>query len=262
MSQATNTAAPSKVALVTGAGSGIGKGCATALLNDGWSVVFTGRRIETLHAAIAAAGPDAAARAVAIACDVTDDASVAALFEEVRQRFGRLDLLFNNAGVSLPSKMPDEVGAAAWRNAVDTNLSGAFYCLAEAFRLMRSQSPQGGRINGGMRNPEDANPGLANPQPRPGQLDPVDYVERTRRIHQNDQENLLPFLAIGWLYVMTQPAPAVAQALFYGYVLSRLLHFAAYLGARPHEWRAALWTAGSLVMIFMAVATLWAGLRA
>ena len=118
------------------------------------------------------------------------------------------------------------------------------------------------RINGGMRNPEDANPGLANPRPRAGQLDAVDYVERIRRIQQNDQENLLPFLAIGWLFVLTNPAPAFAVALFYGYVVSRLLHFAAYLGARPHEWRAALWTVGSLVMIGMALATLWAGLRA
>lgn len=118
------------------------------------------------------------------------------------------------------------------------------------------------RINGGMRNPEDANPGRANPHPRPGQLDPVDYVERVRRIHQNDQENLLPFLAIGWLYVLTQPDPLLAKALLYGYVLTRLLHFAAYLGARPHEWRAMLWTAGSLVMIGMALATLWAGLQA
>lgn len=118
------------------------------------------------------------------------------------------------------------------------------------------------RINGGMRNPEDANRGLANPRPRPGQLDPVDYVERIRRIHQNDQENLLPFLAIGWLYVLTSPDPAIAKAMFYGYLVSRLLHFAAYLSARPHEWRAALWTVGSLLMIGMAAATLWAGLHA
>jgi len=118
------------------------------------------------------------------------------------------------------------------------------------------------RINGGMRNPEDANPGLANPHPRPGQLDPVDYVERIRRIHQNDQENLLPFLAIGWLYVLTGPSPTVALVLLYGYVLSRLLHFAAYLSARPHEWRATLWTVGSLILIGMALVTLWAGLRA
>jgi len=118
------------------------------------------------------------------------------------------------------------------------------------------------RINGGMRNPEDANPGPANPRPRPGQLDPVDYVERIRRIHQNDQENLLPFLAIGWLYVLTSPSPTVALVLLYGYVLSRLLHFAAYLSARPHEWRATLWTVGSLILIGMALTTLWAGLRA
>ena len=162
MSQATNTATPPKIALVTGAGSGIGKGCATALLNDGWHVVFTGRRVETLKAAIAAAGADAAARAVAIACDVTDDASVAALFEAVRKRFGRLDLLFNNAGVSLPSKTPDEVGTAAWRSAVDTNLSGAFYCLAEAFKLMREQSPQGGRIIN--------NGSISAHAPRPGSI--------------------------------------------------------------------------------------------
>ena len=118
------------------------------------------------------------------------------------------------------------------------------------------------RINGGMRNPEDANPGPANPRPRPGQLDPVDYVERIRRIHQNDQENLLPFLTIGWLYVLTIPSPTVALALLYGYVLSRLLHFAAYLSARSHEWRATLWTVGSLILIGMALTTLWAGLRA
>ncbi|MBL8341657.1 MAG: MAPEG family protein [Rubrivivax sp.] len=118
------------------------------------------------------------------------------------------------------------------------------------------------RIQGGMRNPEDANPGPANPRPRPGQLDVVDYVERIRRIHQNDQENLLPFLAIGWLYVLTSPHPATALVLFYGYVASRLLHFAAYLTARPHEWRATLWTIGSLIMIGMALATLWSGLRA
>jgi glutathione S-transferase len=105
-------------------------------------------------------------------------------------------------------------------------------------------------------------PGLANPRPRPRQLDPVDYVERIRRIHQNDQENLLPFLAIGWLFVLTAPSPTVALVLLYGYVLSRLLHFAAYLSASPHEWRATLWTVGSLILIGMALATLWAGLRA
>jgi len=118
------------------------------------------------------------------------------------------------------------------------------------------------RINGGMRNPEDANPGLANPQPRAGQLDPVDYVERVRRVHLNDLENLLPFLAIGWLYVITNPDPTLARILFYGYVVSRLLHSAAYLAARPHEWRAALWSVGALILIGLSTVTLWSGLSA
>ena len=118
------------------------------------------------------------------------------------------------------------------------------------------------RVNGGMRNPEDANPGLANPRPRAGQLDPVDYVDRVRRIHQNDQENLLPFLAIGWLYVITSPDPTLAKILFYGYVVSRLLHSAAYLTARPHEWRAMLWSEGAFILIGMATVTLWTGLHA
>ena len=135
----------SKIALVTGAGSGIGAACATGLLRDGWQVVFTGRRAEALQAAIAAAGDDAP-RGHAIACDVGDEDSVAALFEQVRQRFGRLDLLFNNAGISLPAQSPDELSAADWRRAVDTNLNGAFFCLSQAFKLMRHQSPQGGRI--------------------------------------------------------------------------------------------------------------------
>ena len=139
-------ATDTRIALVTGAGSGIGQACATALLHDGWQVVFAGRRIETLQAAIGAAGPDAAARATAVVCDVTREDSVAALFAEVRARFGRLDLLFNNAGIFVPGALPDELAGAAWRSSVDTNLNGAFYCLSAAFGLMRSQSPRGGRI--------------------------------------------------------------------------------------------------------------------
>lgn len=135
----------SPIALVTGAGSGVGKGCALALLREGWQVVFTGRRLEALQAAIAEAGKDAG-RATAIACDVADEASVAALFGAVHERFGRLDLLFNNAGISSPPQLPDELDAAAWRRVVDTNLNGAFFCLSAAFALMREQTPQGGRI--------------------------------------------------------------------------------------------------------------------
>ncbi len=157
----SQTASPTPIALVTGAGSGIGKACATALLRDGWQVVFAGRRIETLKAAILDAG-DVGSRATPIACDVTREDSVAALFDDIRSRFGRLDLLFNNAGISLPVALPDELDGAAWRRAVDTNLSGAFYCLAAAFKLMRSQSPQGGRIVN--------NGSISAHAPRPGSI--------------------------------------------------------------------------------------------
>ncbi|MDP1899905.1 MAG: SDR family oxidoreductase [Rubrivivax sp.] len=150
-----------KIALVTGAGSGIGQGCATALLHDGWSVVFTGRHIETLNAAIAATG-EHASRGLAVPCDVSDETAVAALFDTVRQRFGRLDLLFNNAGTGLSVQTPDELGGAAWRRVVDTNLNGAFYCLAAAFKLMREQQPQGGRIIN--------NGSISAHAPRPGSI--------------------------------------------------------------------------------------------
>ena len=150
-----------KIALVTGAGSGIGKGCATALLNEGWQVVFTGRRIEALQAAIADAG-EAGSRGVAMPCDVGDPDAVAALFEQVKQRFGRLDLLFNNAGMGLPVATPDEVSAADWKRVVDTNLNGAFYCLSGAFKLMRHQQPQGGRIIN--------NGSISAHAPRPGSI--------------------------------------------------------------------------------------------
>ncbi len=150
-----------KIALVTGAGSGIGQACATALLNDGWAVVFVGRRADALDAAIAAAG-DAGKNAVAMPCDVGDEDAVNAVFSAVQQRFGRLDLLFNNAGMGLPVKTPDEVGGAAWRQVVNVNLNGAFYCLAAAFRVMRAQSPQGGRIIN--------NGSISAHAPRPGSI--------------------------------------------------------------------------------------------
>ena len=150
-----------QIAIVTGAGSGIGKGCAAALLAEGWSVAFAGRRIETLNAAVAEQG-EHAKRALAVACDVSDEASVDALFETVRSRFGRIDLLFNNAGISLPPKSPDEVGGDAWCQAVGTNLNGAFYCLAAAFRHMRSQQPMGGRIIN--------NGSISAHAPRPGSI--------------------------------------------------------------------------------------------
>ncbi|MBL8334725.1 MAG: SDR family oxidoreductase [Rubrivivax sp.] len=136
---------PSRIAVVTGAGSGIGRACALALLADGWSVGLIGRRAEALQATAAQAG-DAAARALPLPCDVGQEEQVAAAFETLRQRFGRLDLLFNNAGMGLPPATPDLVSGADWRRIVDANLNGSFYCLSQAFRLMKAQSPQGGRI--------------------------------------------------------------------------------------------------------------------
>ena len=150
-----------RIALVTGSGSGIGQACATGLLNDGWQVVFTGRRLETLNAAIAAAG-EAGARGIAIPCNVADEESVAALFGEIKTRFGRLDLLFNNAGISLKPTTPDELDPLTWREAVDINLNGAFFCLSQAFKLMRAQAPQGGRIIN--------NGSISAHAPRPGSI--------------------------------------------------------------------------------------------
>jgi NAD(P)-dependent dehydrogenase (short-subunit alcohol dehydrogenase family) len=154
-----------KIALVTGAGSGIGRACATALIHAGWRVVLTGRRGDALAESIAKAGDpfgDIAERAVAVPCDVGDDQAVAAMFDTVRERFGRLDLLFNNAGMGLSVQTPDEIPAAEWRRVVDTNLNGAFYCLSEAFKLMRAQSPQGGRIIN--------NGSISAHAPRPGSM--------------------------------------------------------------------------------------------
>jgi NAD(P)-dependent dehydrogenase (short-subunit alcohol dehydrogenase family) len=138
-----------KVALVTGAGSGIGRATAIALLHDGWRVVFSGRRLAALHESIAQAEDpfgDIAQRALAVPADVTREASVAALFDVIRARFGRLDLLFNNAGVFTPGTPTEDLPLAQWRSAVDTNLTGSFLCLQHAFRLMKAQQPRGGRI--------------------------------------------------------------------------------------------------------------------
>jgi len=135
----------SKIAIVTGAGSGIGRACALALLAEGWTVGLLGRRADALQETSSAAG-DAASRTLALPCNVADDVAVAAAFDTMQQRFGRLDLLFNNAGGGLAAKTPDLVGAAEWRQVVDVNLNGAFYCLSNAFRLMKAQQPMGGRI--------------------------------------------------------------------------------------------------------------------
>ena len=134
-----------KIALVTGASSGIGMACAQALLNADWQVIMVGRRADALQKAIDAAG-EKAANAVAIPADLSNEDAVQKLFEGIEQRFGRLDLLFNNAGMSLPYSLPGNLSGADFRSMVDINLNGAFYCLSHAFKLMQKQSPQGGRI--------------------------------------------------------------------------------------------------------------------
>jgi NAD(P)-dependent dehydrogenase (short-subunit alcohol dehydrogenase family) len=134
-----------KVALVTGAGSGIGRASAEALARAGFELVLAGRRAELLDetaAAIAAAG----GRATAAPSDVSDPAAVAALFALVQERFGRLDVLFNNAGMGAPAVPLEELSLQRWRQVVDVNLTGAFLCTQSAFRLMRAQDPRGGRI--------------------------------------------------------------------------------------------------------------------
>jgi NAD(P)-dependent dehydrogenase (short-subunit alcohol dehydrogenase family) len=134
-----------KIALITGAGSGVGRKTALAFLADGWTVVLAGRREAELAATAALAG-DTAPRAAAIPTDVTDPASVAALFAAIETRFGRVDLVFNNAGTNVPPTTPDELSFENWRKVVSVNLDGCFLVASYAFGLMRKQAPQGGRI--------------------------------------------------------------------------------------------------------------------
>ena len=130
-----------KIALVTGAGSGIGRAAALALLDTGWSVVLAGRRAEELEIT-ASHAPD---RALVAPTDITDEAQVDALFAATAQKFGRLDLLFNNAGASAGGRLED-LSLEAWKRVVDVNLTGAFLCTRAAFRMMKAQDPRGGRI--------------------------------------------------------------------------------------------------------------------
>jgi NAD(P)-dependent dehydrogenase (short-subunit alcohol dehydrogenase family) len=134
-----------KIALVTGAGTGIGKHASLALLADGYSLVLAGRRLDRLQETIAEAGADGA-RALAVATDVGNAQSVAALFAATKERFGRLDVLFNNAGTGAPAIGIEELTLEQWQAVVDINLTGAFLCTQEAIRMMKSQSPMGGRI--------------------------------------------------------------------------------------------------------------------
>lgn len=131
-----------KVAVVTGAGSGIGRAVALGLAGAGYTLVLAGRKLPTLESAAREAGSGA----IAVATDVTDRASVDALFARVEKEFGRLDLLFNNAGMSSPPAPLEEVTFEQWKSVIDTNLTGVFLCTQAAFRLMKSQHPKGGRI--------------------------------------------------------------------------------------------------------------------
>lgn len=134
----------SRIAIVTGAGTGIGRAAALALLKDGWTVALAGRRKEPLDEVAASSG--AAGRVLIIPTDVAQPESVKTLFDTVVQAHGRVDLLFNNAGVNAPGIPLEDLSIEQWKNVVDINLNGMFYCIQNAFRVMKSQSPRGGRI--------------------------------------------------------------------------------------------------------------------
>ena len=149
--------ADKKTIIITGAGSGIGRSCAERFLNGGYRVGLIGRRTGMLEAV--AAGRD---NALPLPCDVTDPQAVHAAFETARRAWGRLDVLFNNAGLGKPPATVDRISTEDWLEVVQVNLNGAFYCAREAFRLMRAQSPQGGRIiNNGSVSAHAPRPGSA-----------------------------------------------------------------------------------------------------
>jgi NAD(P)-dependent dehydrogenase (short-subunit alcohol dehydrogenase family) len=134
-----------KVAVVTGAGTGIGKATALAFVRDGWRVALVGRRREMLDEAVAACGAGAD-RAIAVSADVGDPESVRTLFDTVKAKLGRIDVLFNNAGQNAPGVPFDELPYERWKAVIDTNLNGSFLCAQAAFRMMKDQDPKGGRI--------------------------------------------------------------------------------------------------------------------
>ncbi|AJW96814.1 SDR family oxidoreductase [Burkholderia gladioli] len=145
MESTASTAAAPRIALVTGAGSGIGRAAARRLLADGFTVVAAGRRAEPLAALVEEARADGR-EALAVTVDVRDAASVDELYATIERTYGRLDLLFNNAGVNAPAVPMDELSVEQWRDVIDTNVTGVFLCARGAFALMRRQTPRGGRI--------------------------------------------------------------------------------------------------------------------
>lgn len=150
-----------KIAIVTGAGSGIGRASALALLKDGWSVALAGRRLEPLEETVSLAGVDGE-RFLVVPTDVADEDAMRNLFDKTKERFVRLDFLFNNAGSGVPPADPDEISFADWKKVVDANLHGSFLGIQNAFRLMRAQNPKGGRIVN--------NGSISSYTPRPGSI--------------------------------------------------------------------------------------------
>lgn len=150
-----------KIAIITGAGSGIGRASVLALLKEGWSVTLAGRRVEPMEETVSLAGADGA-RTLIISTDVADEAAMRALFDATQEKFGRLDFLFNNAGMGVPPADPDEISFADWKKVVDANLHGTFLGIQNAFRLMRAQNPKGGRIVN--------NGSISSYAPRPGSI--------------------------------------------------------------------------------------------
>ena len=147
-----------KIALVTGAGTGIGKACAKALSKAGYAVVLAGRKLEPLQAV----AKEMSNETLCVSTDVTDPVSVAQLFAETKKKFGRLDVLFNNAGMSAPGVNLEELTPQQWMDVVSVNLSGVFYCTQEAFKLMKDQTPRGGRIiNNGSISAQSPRPNSA-----------------------------------------------------------------------------------------------------
>jgi NAD(P)-dependent dehydrogenase (short-subunit alcohol dehydrogenase family) len=150
-----------KIAIITGAGSGIGRASVLALLKEGWSVTLAGRRVEPMEETVSLAGADGA-RTLVVSTDVADEAAMRALFDATKDKFGRLDFLFNNAGMGVPPADPDEISFADWKKVVDANLHGTFLGIQNAFRLMRAQAPKGGRIVN--------NGSISSYTPRPGSI--------------------------------------------------------------------------------------------
>lgn len=150
-----------KTAVITGAGTGIGRASAIALIENGWNVAFLGRRQNVLDEAISEM-EEYADQCLALSCDVADMGSVDETFDRVAETFGRIDMLFNNAGLGLSPKTIDEYSFDDWNNLINVNLSGSFYCARAAFRHMRLQDPQGGRIiNNGSISAHTPRPGSA-----------------------------------------------------------------------------------------------------